>query len=145
MQTAIARDKPSRKLSWLTKTYSGSADFKSSRGLQPNWNDWAPSHLNLSARATEGVVDLAKRSKCTKCTDIKSRFLAQPVAFEILTVIGPSTDLCSQDSGRRIEQASGDKRATEFLLRRVSIAVQNGNAAAVNGTLPAGAEQTGIG
>jgi len=42
--------------------------------------------------------------------------------------------------GRRIAEVSGEKRATSFLLQRLSIAVQRGNVGAVLGTLPAGKE-----
>ena len=40
--------------------------------------------------------------------------------------------------GRRLARATGDKRSKEFLVQRISMAVQRGNAAAILGTLPTG-------
>ena len=109
------------------------------------WDTFAPSHLALSARAAGGVAKLAERSKSSKYAELESRYVVQPVAFETLGVIGPSTDSFLHDLGKRIERASGDRRATEFLLQRVSIEIQRGNAAAVQGSLPTGDELPGIG
>ena len=39
--------------------------------------------------------------------------------------------------GRRVASVSGEKRATEFLLQRLSVAIQRGNAASVMGTVEA--------
>lgn len=39
--------------------------------------------------------------------------------------------------GRRVAGVSGEKRATEFLLQRPSVAIQRGNAASVMGTVEA--------
>jgi len=43
--------------------------------------------------------------------------------------------------GRRIAEVTGEKRSGNFLLQRLSIAVQRGNLASVLGTLPPGKEQ----
>lgn len=50
-----------------------------------------------------------------------------------------------QKMGKRFEIASGDRRASEFLLQRVSIKIQRGNAAAVNDSLPSGDDPAGVG
>ena len=109
------------------------------------WDTLAPSHLSLSARAAGGVAKLAERSKSSKYRELENRYVVQPVAIETLGVMGPSTDSFLRDLGRRIELASGDSRATSFLLQRVSVEIQRGNAAAVNGSLPAGDDLPGIG
>ena len=59
-----------------------------------------------------------------------------PVAVETLGAWGPSAlELCKEIGGR-IARCSGDTRSTEFQRQQLSIAVQRGNAAAVQGTLP---------
>jgi len=45
-----------------------------------------------------------------------------------------------EEIGRRIAEVSGERRATSFLLQRLSLSVQRGNVAAVLGTLPPGKE-----
>ena len=37
--------------------------------------------------------------------------------------------------GRRITAVTGERRATEFLLQRLSVAIQRGNAASILGTV----------
>ena len=78
-------------------------------------------------------------SKLAKYKELEGRFVVQPVAIGTMGAPGASTDSFHRDLGRRIELASGDRRATEFLLQRVSVEVQRGNAAAVQGSLPSGA------
>ena len=41
-----------------------------------------------------------------------------------------------RELGRRTSQVTNDPRETSFLLQRISVAVQLGNAASVVGTLP---------
>ena len=40
-----------------------------------------------------------------------------------------------QDLGRRIATVTGERRASEFLLQRLSVAIQRGNASCVLGTV----------
>ena len=54
-----------------------------------------------------------------------------PVAMETLGAIGPESLLFLREVGRRIEATTGDSRSTTFLLQRLSVAVQMGNALCV--------------
>ena len=56
-----------------------------------------------------------------------------PVAIETLGAIGPRSMLFLRDLGRRIALESGEPRSTDYLLQRLSVAVQRGNAASVRG------------
>ena len=82
------------------------------------------------------MAKVAERSKLAKYRELESRYVVQPVAIETLGVIGPSTDTFLRDVGKRVERASGDLRATDFLLQRFSVEIQKGNASAVLGSLP---------
>ena len=55
------------------------------------------------------------------------------VAIETLGAIGPRSMLFLRDLGRRIALESGEPRSTDYLLQRLSVAVQRGNAAPVRG------------
>ena len=92
-----------------------------------------------------GAASLAERSKTTKYRELESRLLIQPVAIETLGPFGQSTEFFLRDLGKRIEVESGDERATEILLQRLSVEIQRGNAAAVNGTFPTCDGLPGIG
>ena len=51
-----------------------------------------------------------------------------PVAIETLGAIGPKSLVFLKELGWRARQQSGDERAPSFLLQRLSVAVQRGNA-----------------
>jgi hypothetical protein len=67
------------------------------------------------------------RFNCTYC------FV--PIAVETLGSIGDDASDFFHQLGRRIAHVTGERRATEFLLQRLSIAIQRGNAASVLGTV----------
>ena len=41
-----------------------------------------------------------------------------------------------KDIGQRIQDNTGEKRSTTFLLQSIGIATQRGNAASIRGTIP---------
>jgi hypothetical protein len=57
------------------------------------------------------------------------------VAVETIGALGDGADELMHDLGRRISEVTGERRATEFLLQRLSVAIQHGNAASVLGTV----------
>jgi hypothetical protein len=57
-----------------------------------------------------------------------------PIAVETLGALGEEADDFVHEVGRRITAVTGKRRATEFLLQRLSVAIQRGNASAVLGT-----------
>ena len=65
---------------------------------------------------------------------LEDRFIVQPVGFETLGSWGPAARTFLSDIGRRIEQATGRERSSEFLRQRISMEIQRGNAASVMGT-----------
>ena len=54
--------------------------------------------------------------------------------METLGALGEAVDDFVHELGRRITAVTGERRATEFLLQRLSVAIQRGNANAVLGT-----------
>ena len=94
----------------------------------------APSHvaktfMNCGAAATwaEGVK--------LKYEELAQRFLFTPVAFETMGSAGNSTKNFIESLGAKIREETGDVRSTYFLLQRISIAIQRGNAISVLGSL----------
>ena len=57
-----------------------------------------------------------------------------PLAFETLGAWGKQAQQFVAELGRRITVVTGDKRETEFLHQRLSVAIQRGNAIACLGT-----------
>ena len=58
-----------------------------------------------------------------------------PVAIETSGVFGAKTMRFVQELGQRLERVTGEVRSTNFLIQRLSVAVQRGNSASVLGTI----------
>jgi len=96
----------------------------------------AASHLPSTSNCAGAASAHAALLKNQKYSDLTSTFHFVPVAVETL---GPWNDEgldFVRELGRRVSLVTGDPRETSFLLQRVSVAVQLGNAVSVAGTLP---------
>jgi len=58
-----------------------------------------------------------------------------PVAVETLGALGAGAVALFLVLGRRITESTGERRATDYLLQRLSVAIQPGNTASVLGTV----------
>ena len=86
----------------------------------------------------EGRLHCNGDRKIRKYSGLQDAYLFQPVAFETLGVVGDRTDDFLRDLGKRVSNETSQPRAGEYLLQRLSIDVQRGNAVAVTATLPHG-------
>jgi hypothetical protein len=96
----------------------------------------APSYVDLAAGGAGFVAARAEQGKIAKYASlISSNALTfAPVAIETLGAWGPSAiDLC-RELGARLAFATHDPRAHFFLVQRLGLAVQRGNAASVAST-----------
>ena len=78
---------------------------------------------------TNGPVNEAKYSH------LNSAHTFTPVAIETSGVFGAKTMRFVQELGQRLERVTGEVRSTNFLIQRLSVAVQRGNSASVLGTM----------
>jgi hypothetical protein len=101
----------------------------------------APSHLDLAVSGPGIVACEAEERKRMKYSNLSATYCFVPVAVETLGALGAdATDFMLQ-LGRRIATVTGERRATEYLLQRLSVAIQRGNAAAVLGTVDSSADK----
>lgn len=112
-----------------------------SRGKSLVWDytcvdSFAPSHLPSTSREAGAAAAAAEVKKSRKYSFLLDRYLFVPVAMETTGVWGKDAIGFVKEIGRRLADASGERRSTAFLIQRLSLAVQQGNAAAVMGTLP---------
>ena len=85
--------------------------------------------------SSERIIDVLLESrKQRKYEHLEDRFIVQPVGFETLGSWGPAARSFLSDIGRRVQQATGRERSSEFLRQRISMEIQRGNAASVMGT-----------
>ncbi|MEL6816548.1 MAG: ubiquitin carboxyl-terminal hydrolase family protein [Cyanobacteria bacterium J06598_3] len=94
-------------------------------------NSYAPSRIAFAATEAGAAAKEAENAKCRKYEGLSQRFRLQPVAFETTGTCGPSTRTFVKELGNRLTAVSGDRRETEWLRQRLSIAVARGNAASV--------------
>ena len=76
----------------------------------------------------------AESAKRLKYAGLANRVLFVPIAVETAGPWGPEARQFTAELGKRLAVATGEQRSTEFLRQRISIAVQRGNAASVQGT-----------
>jgi hypothetical protein len=101
---------------------------------------FAPSYVRGCASSPGHAALLAEARKHGVYQDLESRFLFVPVAVETSGVWGREGLELMKTIGQRISAVTGERRASGYLLQRISIAIQRGNAACILGTLPAGKE-----
>ena len=73
--------------------------------------------------------------KQQKYQDLNAGVDFVPFAIETSGVWGEQAMELFTEIGRRIAEVNHDPRSTLFLRQRISVAVQRGNAAYINGTL----------
>ena len=62
-------------------------------------------------------------------------FIPIYIPVETLSPMGDEASDFMHQLGRRITSVSGERRATEFVIQRLSVATQRGNASCVLGTI----------
>ena len=99
-------------------------------------DSFAASHRSHAAHGAGCVAGHAERKKSEKYAHLAPTYQFQPVAIETSGAIGPSSRVFIRDLGRRVALETGEVRSTNYLIQRLSVAIQCGNAAAVLGCAP---------
>ena len=63
-----------------------------------------------------------------------------PFAVETLGTFGESALRLVNELGKRLHLCTGENRSRSFLIQRISIAIQRGNAASIIATIPQGSK-----
>ena len=95
---------------------------------------FAASYRHHATRGAGKVAAVAEGLKAEKYAYLPPAYHFTPVAIETTGIFGPCTAAFLRELGRRIHQETGEARSTAFLLQRLSVAVQRGNAASVLGS-----------
>ncbi|XP_055349896.1 uncharacterized protein LOC129596594 [Paramacrobiotus metropolitanus] len=102
-------------------------------------NTMAISHIVATSTRAGAAAAQAEQSKAEKYRDITPNYLFSALGFETVGPPGPEATRMMTVVGQKIQEETGEKRATEFLRQRISIEIQRGNAASILGTAPMGA------
>ena len=95
---------------------------------------FAPSYLQSATSAAGAVAALAENRKNAKYRCLDSTYTLTPIAIESSGACGPLTMGFLRDLANRLKLATGEENSFKYLLQRLSVAVQRGNAASVLGT-----------
>ena len=96
----------------------------------------APSHLSATSKSASSAAISAVNTKRAKYRELMDNYNFIVFAVETLGPWCPEAKALVQEIGKKLEEITGDSRATNFLKQRISIAIQRGNAASVMGTFP---------
>ena len=85
---------------------------------------------NLRRSATEAGASAAHAEslKVAKYAHLSSAYHFVPIAVETLGTYGPEATGFFKSLGQRLQRATMDPRVGEFLVQRISVAIQGGNA-----------------
>jgi len=111
-----------------------------SRGRMLTWDvtvtdTLAASNLHNTVYMTGAAAEASAAAKSRKYINIAATYLFVPLAFETLGPICSEGRVFLSDLGRRIAAKSCDPRETSFLLQRISIEIQRGNASSIRATV----------
>lgn len=96
---------------------------------------FAPFYVESTSRQVGFPSRQAERKKFTHYIDLSNQFIFIPVASETSAVIGKiGLDLIKK-IGSKIANVTNEKRSTSYLIQRTSVAIQEGNAASILGTI----------
>ena len=94
------------------------------------------SYINQSSKVAGAAADSREDVKIKKYSDLAEKYCFVPVGLESLGSWGQEGHKLVKEIGKKVMQATGETRSTEFLFQAISLAVQRGNASCVIGTVP---------
>lgn len=91
----------------------------------------ANSYVSVTSVKSGAAADQAERGKHNIYIDLKEQYHFTPLAFETFGSIGPETEVFLKKLGKLMKRSTGEPRSLDFLLQRISIAIQRGNATSI--------------
>ena len=98
-------------------------------------NTFAASYTALSG-TVGGVSAKAERDKLQHYEPLMQEYLVKPFVIETSGVWGREAAELIKKIGKRIERITGDKRPISFIVQRIALEVQRGNARMALANLP---------
>ena len=93
------------------------------------------SYVKDSAKEAGKAAKNAELRKHNKYKDLKDNYLFTPIAIETFGSWWPESLSFIKEVGRQVQENTGEKRATSYLIQSLSMTVQRGNAASILGTV----------
>ena len=96
----------------------------------------ATSYLNRAVISAGTVATDAESRKSAQYRSLAAFYCFMPVAVETLGALGEEAYKFFRDLGHRIAAVTTEPKSFQFLMQRLSVTLQRGNAACVLGTVP---------
>ena len=96
----------------------------------------AADHINKAVIGPGDVANNAESRKSVKYSSLSALYRFVPISVETLGAPGDEALAFFRDLGKRIADVTAEPRSFQFLMQRLSVAVQRGNAACIVGTVP---------
>ena len=94
------------------------------------------SNIQTTSAEAGKAAQKAETTKLATYNNLIGDYQVIPVANETLGAWGPLGLKFLKDIGSRISESTGEKRSTQYLFQRLSMATQRGNVASILGTTP---------
>ena len=98
----------------------------------------ANSQLKETLQKSGAAAEKAEKMKFSKYEEIQKDFFMIPIAIEIFGAWGTEGLTFIKAIGQKIQHLTGNNRATFYLFKSISMAIQRGNACSILGTVKPG-------
>jgi len=96
----------------------------------------AASYIDLTSKKSGEAARMGEDRKRRKYVELESRFIFVPFAVETFGPWGSEAKSLIHKIGKIIRGVTNEKKSTNYLIQRISLAIQRGNAASIMGTIP---------
>ena len=94
------------------------------------------SYVYQCSKDPGAAANIRETKKTLKYNNLSNDYYFVPIGIETFGAWGPEGLKLVKMIGRKIMEATGEKRASAFLFQRISTAIQRGNSSCVLGTVP---------
>ncbi len=94
------------------------------------------SYVPITARTAGAAAAKAEKKKRDLYALLPNQYQFVPFAVETIGPFGDAAFKLVRELGGRLREATGEPRETAWLIQRISLAIQRGNAASVTSTIP---------
>ena len=105
---------------------------------------FAASHLGRTTKSSGAAAEYAALRKRDKYSELEAKYYFVPFAVETTGCWSAEARSFVRDIGRQLKERGHEQRSGSFLVQRLSIAIQRGNAASVMGTFAPGMTRGGL-
>ena len=96
---------------------------------------FAPTYSSMASVRAGAVADATETRKAAQYHHLLATHIFAPVAIETSGNFGSDTHLFLKEISKRLKSSSGEALSHQFLLQRLSVAVQRGNTLSILGTM----------